>query len=174
MKTQYRDSQGWHQNEIIRWDIEKSMTKVNHSREFADENTEVSHDNEIDPSHFGDLRNPISSERFREDTTKFFCQEEEIPDLEINGMTRRIFMSATLKTAVRVGDDEEKQMNSIKDTDFEQHNPLLDISQRLQQKYTSSQITCFVFSYGIDGALWARLEYFSKTHCTETAPRDSD
>ena len=52
-------------------------------------------------------------------------------DIDANAMTWRIFMSATMKAAVHLGQDNLENLRTTKNTDFEQVKTLFDISQRL-------------------------------------------
>ena len=52
-------------------------------------------------------------------------------DVEVNGIFWRIFMSASMKAAVHLGQDYEENLRTTKNTDFEQVKALFDISQSL-------------------------------------------
>ena len=56
---------------------------------------------------------------------------DEMLDVEVNGMIWRIFMSATRKAAVHLGQDYEENLRKTKNTDFEQVKALFEISKIL-------------------------------------------
>ena len=58
-------------------------------------------------------------------------EEDQMLDLEVNGIIWWIFLSETMKAAVRLGPVHEQNLCTTKNTDFEQFKTLCDISQRL-------------------------------------------
>ena len=55
---------------------------------------------------------------------------DEIFDVDVNGMIWRIFMSATTKAAVHLGQDFLENLRTTKNTYFKQVKTLFDISQK--------------------------------------------
>ena len=52
-------------------------------------------------------------------------------DIDIDAMIWRIFMSATIKAAVHLGQDYQENLRTTKKKDFEKVKPLFEISQTL-------------------------------------------
>ena len=56
---------------------------------------------------------------------------DEMLDIDVNAMIWEIFMSATMKTAVHLGEDYQDNLRTTKNTDFEKVKTSFDISQKL-------------------------------------------
>ena len=54
-----------------------------------------------------------------------------MPDIDVNTMIWGFFMSATTKAAENLGQDDQENLRTTKNTDFEQVKQLFDISQKL-------------------------------------------
>ena len=54
-----------------------------------------------------------------------------MPDIDVNAMIWGFFMSATTKAAENLGQDDQENLRTTKNTDFEQVKQLFDISQKL-------------------------------------------
>ena len=52
-------------------------------------------------------------------------------DIDVNAMIWGIFMSATMNAAVHLGQGHQENLRTTKNTDFEEAEPLCDISQKL-------------------------------------------
>ena len=56
---------------------------------------------------------------------------DDMSDIDINAMICGIFISATAKAAVHLGQDYQENLRTTKNTDFEKVKELFDISQKL-------------------------------------------
>ena len=57
--------------------------------------------------------------------------KETMPDIDVNAMIWRIFLSATMKAAVHLGQDYQENLRTTKNIDFEKAQQLFDISHKL-------------------------------------------
>ena len=91
-----------------------------------------------DRTHCG-IGKPVAKTSTKLSETRFTHQDRkltrlkghEMLDVKINGIIWRIFMSATMKVTVHLGQQNEEKLRTTQNTDFEKDKALLDISQSL-------------------------------------------
>ena len=115
-------SQVWHRNEDTRSGIGKPSSKtltdsVKQGRPITIFRCPML---SISRKYFSNVRQKLSR-----------LEGDEMLDVEVNGMIWRLFMSATMKAAVHLGQDYEENLRTTKNPDFEQVKHLFDVSQKL-------------------------------------------